>query len=57
MGTFYKCVLFSFCIILFLLFFFLSLLLVSGFCALQCGKIEERHSELRELNTFALTLQ
>lgn len=26
-------------------------------CALQCGKIEERHSELRELNTFALTLQ
>ena len=58
MGTFYKRVLFSFCIILFLFcLFFLSLFLVSGVCALQCGKIEERHSELRELNTFALTLQ
>lgn len=36
---------------------FLSLFLVSGVCALQCGKIEEIHSELRELNTFALILQ
>ena len=41
----------------FVLFVFLSLFLVSGFCVLQCGKIEERLSELRELNTFALTLQ
>ena len=41
----------------FVLFVFLSLFLVSGFCALQCGKIEEIHSELRDLNTFALTLQ
>lgn len=57
MGTFYKCVLFSFCIILFLFCLLLSLFLVSGVCVLQCGKIEERHSELRELNTFALTLQ
>ena len=41
----------------FVLFVFLSLFLVSGVCVLQCGKIEERLSELRELNTFALTLQ
>ena len=41
----------------FVLFVFLSLFLVSGVCVLQCGKIEEIYSELRELNTFALTLQ
>lgn len=41
----------------FVLFVFLSLFLVSGVCVLQCGKIEERLSELRELNTFSLTLQ
>ena len=40
----------------FVLFAFLSLFLVSGFCALQCGKIEERNSELRQLNTSLICI-